>query len=55
MGVTVPGWGWATFRYDTASDTFKAFGDSPAFAKTCHECHMGAKTRDFVWTSYPKR
>jgi Cytochrome P460 len=49
------GWGWATFRYDAASDTFRALGDSPAFAKTCHGCHTAARARDFVWTSYPKR
>ena len=26
------GWGYATIRYDASSDTFKPFGDSPAFA-----------------------
>lgn len=49
------GWGYATFRYDAASDTWKAFGDSPAFAKTCHGCHTVVKTRDFVFTKYSKR
>jgi hypothetical protein len=49
------GWGYATFRYDAASDTFKPFGDSPAFAKTCHACHTLVKARDFVFTSYAKR
>ncbi|MGH8531372.1 MAG: cytochrome P460 family protein [Gammaproteobacteria bacterium] len=49
------GWGYATFRYDAASDTFKAFGDSPAFANTCHACHTLVKARDFVFTNYPKR
>jgi hypothetical protein len=49
------GWGYATFRYDAASDTWKAFGDSPAFAKTCHGCHTVVKAHDFVFTKYPKR
>ena len=49
------GWGYATFTYDAASDTFKAFGDSPAFANTCHACHTIVRARDFVFTNYPKR
>ncbi len=49
------GWGWATFRHDTASDTFKPFGDSAAFAKTCQECHTLVKVRDFVFTDSAKR
>lgn len=49
------GWGYATFRYDAASGTWKAFGDSPAFAKTCHGCHTIEKARDFVFTTYQKR
>ena len=49
------GWGYATFRYDAASDTFKAFGDVPAFVNTCHACHTRVKARDFVFTDYPKR
>ncbi|MGH8654245.1 MAG: cytochrome P460 family protein [Gammaproteobacteria bacterium] len=50
------GWGYASFRYDAASDTFKAFGDGPEFANTCHACHTAfVKSRDFVFTDYPKR
>jgi len=50
------GWGYAKFRYDAASDTFKAFGDVPEFANTCHACHTAfVKARDFVFTDYPKR
>jgi hypothetical protein len=49
------GWGYATFRYDAASDTFKAFGDDPAFVNTCHACHTIVKARDFVFTDYAKR
>jgi hypothetical protein len=49
------GWGYGTFRYDAAADTWKPFGDSPAFAKTCHGCHTSVKPRDFVFTEYPKR
>ena len=49
------GWGYATFRYDAASDKFKAFGDSPEFVNTCHGCHTLVKARDFVFTDYAKR
>ena len=50
------GWGYASFRYDAKSDTFKAFGDVPEFANTCHACHTAfVKARDFVFTDYPKR
>ena len=49
------GWGYATFRYDAASDTWKAFGDDTAFAKTCHACHTIVRGRDFVFTNYPNR
>ena len=49
------GWGYATFRYDAASNKWKAFGDGPAFAKTCHGCHTIEKARDFVFTKYPIR
>lgn len=48
------GWGYATFRYDASSDTWKAFGDSPAFANTCHACHTIVRPRDYVFTHYPK-
>ncbi len=49
------GWGYATFRYDASSDTWKAFGDGPAFANTCHACHTIVRARDYVFTHYPKR
>jgi cytochrome P460 len=49
------GWGYATLRYDASSDTFKAFGDGPAFANTCHACHTIVRARDYVFTHYPKR
>ena len=50
------GWGYATFQYDAASDTFKPATTNPSFAKTCHGCHTtGAKARDFVYTSYAHR
>ena len=49
------GWGYATFRYDAASDRFKAFGDVPEFVNSCHGCHTLVKARDFVFTNYAKR
>lgn len=49
------GWGYATFQYDAATDTFKAFGDSAEFVKVCHSCHTLVKKRDFVFTDYAKR
>ena len=49
------GWGFATFRYTAASDTWKAFGESAAFATTCVECHTAVKARDYVFTSFAKR
>ena len=49
------GWGYATFKPDGSSDGWKTFGDSPAFANTCHECHTLVKDRDFVFTKYQKR
>ena len=49
------GWGYATFKYDAASDRFKVFGDGPEFVNTCHGCHTIVKARDFVFTNYAKR
>ena len=49
------GWGYATFKYDAASDKFKVFGDGPEFVNTCHGCHTLVKARDFVFTNYAKR
>jgi len=51
------GWGYAQFRYDKASGTFKAFGNGAGFAKaSCHQCHInGAKSRDYIYTKYAQR
>ena len=50
------GWGYADFNYEAASDSFKAMGNGPAFAKAaCHQCHTRVKARDFVFTSYAPR
>src|SRR5262245_32871367 len=49
------GWGFATFKPDGSSDTWKIFGDTPAFAETCYTCHTLVKSRDFVFTKYQKR
>jgi hypothetical protein len=50
------GWGYATFAYDAASDTFKPATTNPSFARACHACHTAnAKARDFVYTSYAQR
>jgi hypothetical protein len=49
------GWGYATFKYEDTSGDWKAFGDSPTFANTCHACHTIVKARDFVFTAYPQR
>jgi hypothetical protein len=54
------GWGWAAFKYDTASDTFTPFtmADEPPQgndAKCGFACHTIVKTRDYVFTDYGKR
>lgn len=49
------GWGYATFQYDTAADTWKVKGENPDFALACHACHTVVKSRDYVFTDYPKR
>jgi hypothetical protein len=51
------GWGYAQFRYDKTSGTFKPFGNGAGFAKaTCHQCHInGAKSHDYVYTKYAQR
>jgi hypothetical protein len=49
------GWGYATFTYNAASDTWKPKGDAPDFVQACHGCHTIVKARDFVFTHYPKR
>ena len=54
------GWGWAAFKYDAASDTFKPFtlADVPPQgndAKCGLACHTIVQTRDYVFTEYGKR
>jgi hypothetical protein len=54
------GWGWAFFKYDAASDTFKpgTMADEPPQgndAKCGLACHTIVKTRDYVFTDYGKR
>ena len=51
------GWGYVTFTYDAATDTFKPSTDNPEVMRTsCHACHIrGAKAHDFVYTSFAKR
>jgi hypothetical protein len=46
------GWGWAEFDYDTATDTFKPLGTGAACG---YACHTLVKSRDYVFTGYPKR
>ena len=54
------GWGWATFDYDAASNTFKpgTLSDKPPQgndAKCGFACHTIVKTRDYVFTQYATR
>lgn len=49
------GWGYASFRHEASSGAWRPFGDSPAFANTCHACHTRVKNRDFVFTRYGQR
>jgi hypothetical protein len=49
------GWGFATFRYDAPSKTWKPFGAGPEFAKTCLSCHDAVKNRDYVFTKFAPR
>ena len=51
------GWGYATFQYDAATKTYKPATSDPTVMKTlCHACHtVGAKARDYVYTSYARR
>jgi hypothetical protein len=53
------GWGYATLSFDAASKSYqpKAGQTGPSFHKTlCHGCHTsGAKTTDFVYTSFARR
>jgi len=54
------GWGWAEFKYDAASDTFRPYtlADNPPQgndAKCGFACHTIVKAKDYVFTAYPKR
>ena len=54
------GWGYAFFKYDAASDTFKpaTTADEPPQgndAKCGFVCHTKAKAKDYVFTEYGKR
>jgi len=54
------GWGWAVFKYDAASKTFKpgTSADQPPQendAKCGLACHTIVKTRDYVFTEYGHR
>ena len=54
------GWGYAFFKYDAASNTFKpaTTADEPPQgndAKCGFACHTIVKTRDYVFTDYGKR
>jgi hypothetical protein len=54
------GWGWAVFDYNPATDTFTPgimAGTPPQGndAKCGLACHTVAKTRDYVFTEFPKR
>ncbi len=54
------GWGWASFDYDGASDTFRpsTTADKPPQgndAKCGLACHTIVKTRDYVFTDYGHR
>jgi len=54
------GWGYAVFDYDAKSDTFSpgTLDDKPPQgndAKCGFQCHTIVKTRDYVFTEFPKR
>jgi hypothetical protein len=46
------GWGYAQFNYDGASDTFTPLGSGTNCGTACHTI---VKTKDYVFTAYPKR
>jgi Cytochrome P460 len=46
------GWGYAEFDYDNGTDTFKPLGTGAACG---YACHTLVKTKDYVFSSYPKR
>jgi hypothetical protein len=54
------GWGWGSFEYDAASDTFRPsnLDDQPPQAndaKCGFACHTLVKNRDYVFTEYAHR
>jgi hypothetical protein len=54
------GWGYAMFKYDAATETFRpgTTADQPPQAndaKCGFACHTIVKTRDYVFTDYGKR
>ena len=54
------GWGWGSFDYDAASDTFSPAtqADSPPQghdAKCGFACHTLVKSRDYVFTEFAHR
>ena len=54
------GWGWGAFNYDAASDTFTpaTLADNPPQgndAKCGFACHTIVKSKDYIFTAYPKR
>jgi Cytochrome P460 len=54
------GWGYGAFEYDTASDNFRPANatDQPPQAndaKCGAACHTVARSRDYVFTEFPKR
>jgi Cytochrome P460 len=49
------GWGYAQFNYDTASGTFKPYGDNASFNQICYGCHTIVKTQDYIFTKFPLR
>ncbi len=46
------GWGYAQFNYDAATDTFTPLGTGAACG---YACHTIVKTKDYVFTDFPKR
>ncbi len=49
------GWGYAEFRYDPASDTYKPHEEYVGDAKCGHACHTIVAAKDYIFTAYGKR
>jgi hypothetical protein len=47
------GWGYAVFNYEAASDKFTADPKSPSDCG--HSCHVGVKSKDYIFHPYQKR